>query len=348
MAQTAPASTRPSGPRRDDIAREYAQQVADIMNAAETLILAAIASAVRRVLSGTPVTLESRRLRDEVVTVMARARAAVAALLTALARDTRADVQQIITDELGGRPLPARPLPSLARLAGDLRKAELAAAAAAMAVFAAILATARKHGTPAGRTAEAQRLLDDLAYSGLHAFTDSSGGRWGLATYASAATAGAAGRAHLALQAAAYGDEGTDLVLITRDSSKPPCPRCEPYVWKVLSLSGHHTGPATITDAAGDEHTVHVSGTLADAVAHGLFHPRCRDSASPWADGAAITPDAAPSAAAAAAYKQRYDAEQRASRRQHALLTARRRQAMALTPQARTKAARMTSALRDA
>jgi hypothetical protein len=31
--------------------------------------------------------------------------------------------------------------------------------------------------------------------------------------------------------------------------------------------------------------TEEIKGTLADAVAHGLFHPNCRCSLTPWADG---------------------------------------------------------------
>jgi hypothetical protein len=318
------------------------------MGAAETLILAAIAAAVRKVLGGMPASLAARQLRATLVDVMTQARSAMNGILASATRDARADVQRVVSADLGELAgiLPQRPLPPLARLAGDLRTAEHTAAAAAMAALTAILAAALAASTVTGRLAEAQRLLDDLAAAGLHAHTDRAGRKWGLGTYASAATAGAVAAAHLAMQLAAYEDAGVDLVLITRDSSKPPCPRCAPYLWKVLSLSGHHAGPVTITDASGRDQTLHVSGTLADAQAHGLFHPRCRDSAHPWADGAHITADVPPGPAAAREHQARYQAEQQQRRADHARLTARRRQAMALSPQARTRARRKAAALK--
>lgn len=339
--QPEPASTKPSGYARDETAARASGQAAAVMGAAENLILIAVAAAAGKVLAGMPAQLAARQFRASLVTAMTQARAAMSAILTASAMDARADVQRIVSADLGdlARVLPQRPLPALARLAGDLRTAEHAAARAAMAAFAAILAAMLAARTYSGRAAAAQRLLDDLAAAGLHAHTDRAGRKWGLGTYAAAATAGAVAYAHLSMQLAGYGDAGIDLVLITRDTPTAPCKNCRPYVWKVLSLSGHHAGPVTITDAAGREQSLHVAGALADAVDHGLFHPRCRDSAHPWADGARLTGGPPPGTPAT------YQAEQAQRRRDHLLLIAKRQQAMALTPQARTRARRKASAL---
>lgn len=346
--QPAPASTKPSGRSRDDTAVQASQQAAAVMGAAENLILLAVAAAAGKVLAGMPPQLAARQLRATLVTTMTQARAAMNGILAQASSGARADVQRIINADLGdlARVLPQKPLPALARLAGDLRTAEHTAARAAMAAFAAIIAAMLLARTYAGRTAEAQRLLDDLAAAGLHAHTDRAGRKWGLRTYASAATAGAVAAAHLSMQLAGYDDAGIDLILVTRDDPSAPCKNCRPYVWNVLSLSGHHNGPVTITDAAGRDQTLNVVGTLASAVEHGLFHPRCRDSARPWADGAHITAGVPPGPAAARTYEQRYQAEQQQRRRDRALLIARRRQAMALTPQARTRARRTASALK--
>lgn len=348
MAPTRPASTKPSGQARDDTAAQASGQAAAVMGAAETLVLIAIAAAVGKVLAGMPPQLAARQLRASMVADMTRARAAMNAILASATADARADVQRVIDADLGdlARILPHRPLPALARLAGDLRTAEHTAAAAAMATLAAILAAALAASTVTGRLTEAQRLLDDLAATGLHAHTDRAGRKWGLGNYASAATAGAVAAAHLAMQVAGYEDAGVDLILVTRDDPGPPCPNCRPYVWKLLSLSGHHAGPVTITDAAGREQSLHVSGTLADAQAHGLFHPRCKDSARPWADGADITAAVPPGPGAAREYQARYQAEQAQRRRDRALRVAGRQQAMALTPQARTRARRKAAALK--
>ena len=81
---------------------------------------------------------------------------------------------------------------------------------------------------------------------------------------------------------------GIDLVYVARSDPAPPCPRCLPWVHRVLSVTGRTTGYVTITDAAGRIRTTVVVATVAQARAAGLLHIACLDSLVPWANGAVI------------------------------------------------------------
>lgn len=136
------------------------------------------------------------------------------------------------------------------------------------------------------RLKAAQHVMDDLASQGLTGFTDKSGRRWELGAYAEMVTRTAASRMHLSGQLAAMAQAGNDLVIVDNPSKAAPCRLCRPYEGHVLSLSGKSSGTSTITDADGAVRTEDVLTSLADAVAHGLFHPNCRHSLSPWTEGA--------------------------------------------------------------
>ena len=58
-----------------------------------------------------------------------------------------------------------------------------------------------------------------------------------------------------------------------------------------MSISGATVGhDLTVTPVDGEVRTEHVVGTLPEAMAAGLFHPNCRDSAVAYIDGASLTP----------------------------------------------------------
>jgi Phage minor capsid protein 2 len=337
----------PSGYTRAATAQQIATAIAAILAAAELAILQAIAGAVAALLAGSLLqALITRRLQLAVTSAIMEARAGVAAQLSQASRATREDVQAILAADLGplARLLPAVPLPSLARLAGDLRNAELTAAESAMTGYHRIaLRLARLDGPL--RAAAAQSLLDDLAGPGLHAFTGRDGRNWGLSSYAEAAASGAVAQAFTAAQLAAYQDAGIGLVIVVRSSPKPPCPRCAPYVGRVLSLNGE-TGTVMASDARGNLHSAQVFASVADAVAHGLLHPQCRDSLAPFADGASLSGEIPHGPKWVARQDARYRAEQDKRRHERAMRTARRQRVVALTPQARTKARHLIRHLR--
>lgn len=346
----APASTRaPSGYTRTATAQQLSAAIAAILAAAEVAILQALASAVLALLAGRVLqSLITRRLQSAVTAVLMQARADVSAQLSLASRAVRQDVQAVIGADLGplARLLPLIPAPSLARLAGDLRSADLTAAETVMLAWSRIARRAGELDGPLARAA-AQSLLDDLAGSGIRAFTDRAGHHWSISGYGAAASAGAVGRSHADMQLAAYRDAGIGLVIVVRSAPQPPCPRCAPYVGRVLSLTGQ-TGTVTASDAAGNLHAATIAATVAQARAAGLLHPQCKDSLSPFADGADLSGEIPHGPAWIAAQQRRYSAEQEQRRIERAIRTAQRQQAVALTPQARTQARRLVRHLRGA
>lgn len=125
------------------------------------------------------------------------------------------------------------------------------------------------------RIQAAQKALDDLTGRGITGFTDRAGRNWDLLAYVEMATRTAVSNAYDNLQAAAMIRGGADLVLAVTFSPEGSCPRCLPWLGKVLSLTGATTGTAKITDAAGTVVSHEVAGTLAEAKAAGFRHPNC-------------------------------------------------------------------------
>lgn len=136
------------------------------------------------------------------------------------------------------------------------------------------------------RLQASQVVLNDLAARGLTGYTDSKGRRWSLDAYAEMATRTAASRLHLSTQLASMAQAGNRLVIIDDPSMTAPCPKCRPWIGRVVALSGDGSGTSTITDANGTVRTETIAGTLAEAIAAGLHHPNCRCSETPWTDGA--------------------------------------------------------------
>jgi len=200
------------------------------------------------------------------------------------------------------------------------------------------------------RLQAAQKVMDDLAAKGLTGFTDSAGRRWPLDAYAEMATRTAASRLHLSTQLAMMAQAGNDLVIVDDPSMTAPCPMCRPHVGHVVSLSGMTAGPSTITDASGVQRTEEVAGSLADAVAHGLFHPNCRCSLAPWADGAGAVATAGgqergyvvngqpASEPLPVGTPQEYENEQKLRAHERNVRRASMRVSAAVTPQARSQA----------
>jgi len=179
------------------------------------------------------------------------------------------------------------------------------------------------------RIQAAQKALDDLAEQGITGFTDAAGRRWDLTSYVEMATRTAVSNAWDDLQATAAARSGLDLAMIYTHSTEGSCPRCLPWLGKIISLTGATPGVPT----------------LREAKAAGFRHPNCRCS---WlvvgAGQMADVTNPVPAAAAAAAY--RASQEQRALER-HVRL-AQRHACAAVTPAARARAARDLAAARAA
>lgn len=177
------------------------------------------------------------------------------------------------------------------------------------------------------RLQDAQHVLDDLAGRGLSGFTDTAGRRWGMQSYVEMATRTTTAQAAVQGHLDRLEQAGIPWVVVS-DSSRE-CPRCRPWEGKVLTR-----GPvAAITGNAvtGESMRVHVDGTVAEATAAGLFHPNCTHNLSGYIPGATRLGEAA-SDAQGYAEKQQQRALERKVREW------KRRQAVALTPEAKRRA----------
>ena len=322
----------PSGVTRQVTATQAAAAAGTIALAAELAILQALAGMIAAVLAGTMLwATAGRRLRSMVWTVTSEAERELRAVISGATAAVRADVLAVMAADLGpmARLLPALPGTGVPRLTPALHNAFLAALADADESFAAIQRALRAVPEPE-RRAVAQELLAQVAARGLTGLTDTSGRRWDLAAYVRAATSGAVADLHARLQLAACEAAGIDLVLVTRSDPAPPCPRCAPWVNRVLSVTGRTAGLARITDAGGTFRTATVAGTVAEARAAGLLHNSCKDSLIPWADGAVI-PASIPHGTRAPPRRPSHGNDAERARREHAA---------ALTRSARQAAAR--------
>ena len=183
----------------------------------------------------------------------------------------------------------------------------------------------------ATRLRAAQVAWEDLLSRGITGFTDRAGRRWDLASYVEMAmrttTAQAAVEGHLDRLAAA----GIDLVIVS--NAPQECVRCRPWEGKVLARTGA-AGTRRVEHATRDRQmvTVHVAGTLAQAIAGGLLHPNCRHSLNAYLPG--VT-----SVSTHTADREGDEARQELRRLERKVREWKLREVGALTPEARSAAA---------
>jgi hypothetical protein len=160
------------------------------------------------------------------------------------------------------------------------------------------------------------------------------------------ATRTAASRLALAVQMQAMSARGLGLAMVDKTSTVEGCPRCRPFEYRVLSITGQHPiGTAvSVVDSTGLLRIEQVQATLSQAVARGLLHPSCRHFLVPFADGMVMTTPL-PSA-------RRDGPSYAAQQHQRALHREVQRAAvgksLALTPLAKARSARRLAAARSA
>lgn len=174
----------------------------------------------------------------------------------------------------------------------------------------------------------AQRALDRIARIGVVDFVDQSGRRWQMQSYVEMAVRTAALRARTDAQMQVYRDRGVALVYVTNVAGQ--CDLCARWEGRCLAMD-EVPDPATVLD--GDGLDVEIVATVAEAVAAGLFHPNCRHAARAMRPGRTVIPPATPDPDA-------YAAQQRLRAMEATLRQWRRREAAAMTPEARELAAR--------
>lgn len=188
-------------------------------------------------------------------------------------------------------------------------------------------------GTVTRRQA-AQRALDLFAKRGITGLVDSAGRGWDLASYAEMATRTAVGRAAVDGHAARLLEVGFDLVIVSDVPME--CELCRPWEGAVLSISGQTSGTVraeNLRSASGGTVAVRVVGTLDEARAAGLQHPNCRHTIGLYQPGVTrpFGPTEDPEGAAA---------RQEARRLERGVREWRRREAVAISPEAAAEAKR--------
>lgn len=136
----------------------------------------------------------------------------------------------------------------------------------------------------------ASKVWAGLLDQGLTGFTDVRGRNWSLAGYVDMATRTTTAQAAVAGQLDRQAELGLDLVIVS--DAPQECERCRPWEGKVLTRGGAD-GARDVQAEHGltdDMVTVHVAGSVAQAIAAGLLHPNCRHSISSYLPGVTKTP----------------------------------------------------------
>jgi len=173
------------------------------------------------------------------------------------------------------------------------------------------------------RLQDAQVALDDLARRGLSGFTDTAGRRWSLQSYVEMATRSATAQAAVLGHLDRLEDAGINLFVVS--DSPRECSRCQPWEGRILSR-----GPVAVLQRnvlTGAMERIDVDGTVEQATSAGLFHPNCTHSLSGFLPGA--TP-----LGRGTADPRGYAAQQEQRRLERGVREWKRREAVALTPEA--------------
>lgn len=320
MTTPAPAQPvpPPSGADREDQAQQAGAAVGAAFAAAEAAILAAIAASVLAVADGSlGVQMAKRRIRIAITSALGAAMRKVNPVIAALPPSAQAPIRQAVLNAQASaaqsaaralaaasgkpaanipapsanRPHVASPAPNASELAmRQLREAKGSKGGPFRDVEDAHRAAVRAAmGEKMSRLRQAQKVMDDLAGQGITGFTDKAGRNWSLSSYAEMATRTAQSRLIIQNQLKLMGPAGVTLVIVDEPMGEAACEECRPWVGRVLSLVPFEAGSSsTITDAHGVKRTEQIAGTLAEAVAAGLFHPSCEHDLVPWHDGTGL------------------------------------------------------------
>jgi len=185
-------------------------------------------------------------------------------------------------------------------------------------------------GTRRQATQDAMRRFSD---AGIRAFVDKAGRRWQLTSYAEMAVRTSVGRAATEAHMRTLADAGIELVVVS--DAPRECPLCRPWEGKVLTIGGP-AGERTVEVEHAIEDgrmvPVRVAGSLDEARLAGLQHPNCRHSVSAYTPGLTQTEQVESDPAG-------YEAGQRQREIERHIRKYKRREAAAVTPEAKRAAA---------
>ncbi len=184
-------------------------------------------------------------------------------------------------------------------------------------------------GTRRQATQDAMRRWAD---EGVTSFRDVSGRRWQLTSYAEMAVRTATARAATEAHMRTLTEHGVDLVVVS--DSPRECHLCRPWEGKVLTIGGPAGARTVEVEHATQDGVmipVRVAGSLDEARLAGLQHPNCRHSVSAYTPGLTVVEKAVSDPDGYAAGQRQREIERR-------IRHYRRRQAAAITPEAKQAA----------
>lgn len=163
----------------------------------------------------------------------------------------------------------------------DMKKAETAVLRMANDQYRKIIYNAQVYANTGAGTYEktVDMATKDFLSAGLNCVEYSNGARHTLADYADMAIRTACKRAYLQGEGAKRQEWGIHTVIVNKRGN--PCPKCLPFCGKVLiddvwSGGGRKDGSYPL---------------MSTAVAHGLYHPRCKDSHTTYFPGISTADD---------------------------------------------------------
>lgn len=170
----------------------------------------------------------------------------------------------------------------------DMQKAETAVLRMAEDQYRKIIYNAQAYANTGAGTYEkaVDMATKDFLAAGLTCVEYKNGSRHTLADYADMAMRTASKRAYLQGEGIKRQEWGISTVIINKRGDNP-CPKCLPFVGKVMIddvwSSGPKDGKSPVT---GKQYPL-----ISSAIAAGLYHPRCRDSHTTYFEGISTPPD---------------------------------------------------------
>ena len=325
-AVTDPYSTTEDGePQPDSVPAAYAALIAGLL-----AVLAAYLAPTPGV--GTPVWATRTlallpRFRTQVRWALAELAAGLTVTLARGIDDVvRRAGREAAADTRWGGPLPGVPAGTVRDVADALTASHLRIQAVLESTYRdAVNAGMSASGDP---THAIQHVLDELARRGITGYTDRAGRRWSLEHYVETTVRARFGEAALSSYLDVCRSSGVRFAQISINGSiHKAC-----LVWEGLtvSLDGSPAGVYWVPSRAGRLVEVRCAGTLADSRAAGVWHPWCQHRLTAVVPGGGRRSRRSPSVDRVARAQRRYMA--RTAR------AWRRRQRVALTPQARDRA----------
>lgn len=169
----------------------------------------------------------------------------------------------------------------------DMKKAETAVLRMADDQYRKSIFNAQVYANTGAGTYEkaVDMAVKDMLASGLNCVEYKNGARHTLADYADMAIRTASKRAYLQGEGEKRQEWGISTVIMNKRGN--PCPQCLPFVGKVLIddvySGGAKDGKSSVT---GLKYPL-----MSEAIASGLYHPRCKDSHTTYFEGISTPPD---------------------------------------------------------